>query len=453
MNENSKKKFVMKRIILKYLLTTFLIFFSGIIVLGQNGSSSTGTDQAEDVQCELELSNMAEFMKINLPDYAYSAWQKLFEHCPDASKNIYISGAKIFADKLRDVNNDQRKQELFDTLMMIYDRRIEYFGEEGYVMGRKGMDIIRYNEQEYDKAYEAFSHSAELLEEETNLSVLTGLVQTSSVMLKTEKISPAEFLNDYMTASAILEEKRKAGQNPAKLKRVSGTMDKILSNTRISDCDAIRSALADKINAPDVEGDFLRLSLDLLTVSGCENTEFFADVNEKLMEVDPSPDLAYQVARYNLKNDNYEKAAEYIKKAIDNESDPEQKALYEYQLAVVKLSKLDAPEEAKQLAMLAAEHKPGWGDPYFVAANAILEGVKNCNLEKFDRQAAYWLATDYAYRAKQEDPAVADKANELIGQYKTNYPSVEETFFRSLNQGDSFRIGCWINETTTVKVK
>lgn len=443
----------MKSIILKKLLTTCLIVFSGIIVLGQNGSTSDISNSSEEVQCELELSNMAEFMKIDLPAYAYSAWKKLFEHCPDASKNIYISGAKIYMDKLRKVEDPQRKQELFDTLMLIYDRRIEYFDEEGYVLGRKGMDIIRFNEEEYEKAYEAFSKSAELMGEETSLNVITGLMQTGSVMLKSEKITPAEFLADYMGASDILEQKRSAGQNPAKLNRVKTIMDRILSNTRISDCDAIENALTDKVNAPGVEGDFLRLSLDLLTVSGCDNTEFYATVNEKLMEVEPDPALAYEVAKYNLKIENFEKATEYLRKAIESEEDPEQKAMYEYQLAVVDLTKLGKPQAAKEMAMKAIEHKEGWGEPYFIAANAILEGVKDCNLEKFDKQAAYWLATDYVYRARQVDPKVEDRANELIAQYREYYPSVEETFFRSLKEGDKFQIGCWINETTTVKVK
>ncbi len=443
----------MKSVILKKLLTTYLIIFSGAIVLGQNGVSSNGSNSSEEVQCGLELSNMTEFMKIGLPDYAYSAWKKLFEHCPDASKNIYISGAKIYIGKLRRVEGPERKQQLFDTLMLIYDRRMEYFNDEGYVLGRKGIDIIRFNEQEYGKAYEAFSKSTEILKDETDLNVIAGLIQTSSVMLKSEMISPGQFLNDYMTASDILEQKKGTGQNPAKLKRVKTTLDNVLSNVRISDCDAIKNALADKVNAPGVDGDFLRLSLDLLTVSGCDNTSFFASVNEKLMEVEPDPALAYEVAKYSLKNDDFTKAAEYLRKAIESEEDSEQKALYEYQLAVVELTELGNPREAKEIAMRAIEHKEGWGDPYFIAANAILEGVKDCNLEKFDKQAAYWLATDYLNRAKQVDPKTEDRANELIARYRSHYPSVEDTFFRSLKEGDNFRIGCWINETTTVKVK
>ena len=436
---------------LKKFLTTCLIIFSGMIVTGQDDPASEA-NQGE-VQCELELSNMAEFMKIDLPEYAYAAWRLLFEHCPDASLNIYINGAKIYQKKVSEASDPKRKAELFDTLMLIYDRRIQYFGEEGYVLGRKGMDIIRLNEGEYEKAYTDFARSTELLGTETDLNVVTGLVQTGAVMFNSEKITANEFLNNYLIASEIITMKKAAGENPAKLMRVQKLLDNVITGTRIGDCQAIESSLKDKVHSPDVEGEELKLCLDLLTLSGCEGSQFFSDVNEKLMEVAPDPDLAYQVAKFNLKNENFEKAAEYLVKAIENEDDDQQKALYEYQLAVVKLTKLNSPIEAKNIAMSASAHKPGWGEPYFLIASALIDGIKNCDLEAFDKQAVYWLAVDYCVKAKNTDSQVTSQANELIAQYRTYFPSVEETFFRSLKEGDSYRIGCWINETTTVKAR
>jgi len=445
----------MKTIFLKKILTTYLFIFSGIVLLGQDNSNKSATEgqSEEDIQCEIELSNMTEFMKIDLPEYAFEAWKKLFVHCPDVSKNIYISGAKIYQNKLEKATDPNRQKEIFDTLMLIYDRRIQYFNEEAYVLGRKGMDIVRYNEKEYEQAYDVFRRSAELAGVETDLNVITGFLQTGTVMMKSEKISPIPFLDDFLTCSEIIEEKKAAGENPAKLSRVSKMLNGIISSTKINDCDAIRNAMSERVNDPAVEGDFLKICLDLLTLSGCENSEFFSDVNEKLMEVSPDPDLAYQVAKYNLKNDNFDKAAEFLNKAIEHENDNEQKALYEYQLAVIELTKLNHPVEAKRLAMSAAGHKESWGEPYFVAASSILEGSKICNLEDFDKQAVYWLAVDYCIKAKKVDPSVTDQANELIAQYKSHFPSVEETFFRSMNEGDTYVIGCWINESTTVKVK
>ena len=66
-------------------------------------------------------------------------------------------------------------------------------------------------------------------------------------------------------------------------------------------------------------------------------------------------------------------------------------------------------------------------------------------------KAVYWLAADYCNKAKKADPSCEQKANELLTNYKSNFPSVEDTFFRSLKEGDPYRLDCWINESTTVK--
>ena len=139
--------------------------------------------------------------------------------------------------------------------------------------------------------------------------------------------------------------------------------------------------------------------------------------------------------------------------AIKYEEDPNQKALYLHQMALVYLSKLSNPVKAREYAMEAIKNKPDWGEPYFIVASALIEGIKSCNVEKFDRQAIYWLAVDYCIKAKAVDPTVSAKANDLISQYKNGYPNVEETFFRSLKEGDNYSFGCWINESTRVKSK
>jgi len=46
---------------------------------------------------------------------------------------------------------------------------------------------------------------------------------------------------------------------------------------------------------------------------------------------------------------------------------------------------------------------------------------------------------------------VAEKANSLINDYSAYFPSVEDVFFNSLQEGQSYSIGGWINRTTTVR--
>ena len=38
----------------------------------------------------------------------------------------------------------EKRELLIDTLMMVYDWRIQNFGREGYVTGRKGIDFYKF---------------------------------------------------------------------------------------------------------------------------------------------------------------------------------------------------------------------------------------------------------------------------------------------------------------------
>jgi hypothetical protein len=110
-------------------------------------------------------------------------------------------------------------------------------------------------------------------------------------------------------------------------------------------------------------------------------------------------------------------------------------------------------KEAFDLAGEVITNKPGWGEPYLLKATAVVSGIRDCTTDNFERSAVNWLAVDYCLQAIQADPAAEQKAREQIAQYKSSYPSVEDTFFRSLKEGDTWSVGCWINTTTKVKMK
>ncbi len=122
------------RVIMKKIAFFFLfIGISGFSFLqGQNGSDiynnpNYGADSAARMDCANHLSTMSEFMKIDLYSYALSSWKVVFDECPASSKNIYLYGIKIYREYLLIEKDPERINQLVDTLMMVYDRRIEYF--------------------------------------------------------------------------------------------------------------------------------------------------------------------------------------------------------------------------------------------------------------------------------------------------------------------------------------
>ena len=53
--------------------------------------------------------------------------------------------------------------------------------------------------------------------------------------------------------------------------------------------------------------------------------------------------------------------------------------------------------------------------------------------------------------AKKVDPEQAGKANELIKHYSQLFPINEDVFMWTLKDGNTYKVGGWINENTTVR--
>ena len=72
---------------------------------------------------------------------------------------------------------------------------------------------------------------------------------------------------------------------------------------------------------------------------------------------------------------------------------------------------------------------------------------------EIESRAVYWAAVDKFVKAKNMDPSVAGRANSYISSYSQYFPSMETIFFNDYNEGQSFNVGGWIGETTTIRAK
>ena len=113
---------------------------------------------------------------------------------------------------------------------------------------------------------------------------------------------------------------------------------------------------------------------------------------------------------------------------------------------------IENPSEAVRYASEAAKLKPNWGDPFILMGSAFVAGNSSLG-EEFERRTAYWVAVDMFQKARQVDPTVSEKATGLINEYQAYFPTKEDLFFRSIEEGQSYRVGGWINRSTTARSK
>ena len=107
---------------------------------------------------------------------------------------------------------------------------------------------------------------------------------------------------------------------------------------------------------------------------------------------------------------------------------------------------------ARKYALEAAEDRPNWGEPFMLIGKLYASSGPLCGPGRgWDSQVVTWPAIDKFNYAKKIDPSVADEANEWARKYRQYMPKKEDIFFRQLKAGQSFKVGCWIQETTTIR--
>ncbi len=134
---------------------------------------------------------------------ALVAWRKIFNECPEHNEYTFANGPRLYHERIK---NDKENQLIYlDTLMMIYDDRIEYFGRREYVLGKKGVDLLKYNPSRFTEAYEMLKVSVDALGNSTNPTVIVSYFKSlDNVQRSTEEVTKQDVLDTYIVVSDII---------------------------------------------------------------------------------------------------------------------------------------------------------------------------------------------------------------------------------------------------------
>jgi tetratricopeptide (TPR) repeat protein len=106
---------------------------------------------------------------------------------------------------------------------------------------------------------------------------------------------------------------------------------------------------------------------------------------------------------------------------------------------------------AREAALKAIQARPNDGHAYILIGDLYAASAEECGSNDLTTNAVYWVAVDKYIEARRVDSSVADEANQRINIYKKYFPSLETIFFYGHAEGETYRVECWINETTTMR--
>lgn len=430
--------------------------FMGGFVKAQTLDSKFGLDSTKTIE---QASIYSEFVKQKNYKDALPAWRYVFKNAPKFQLNTYVRGEDI----IMNMYNKTKNPAYIDTLMIIYDQWIQYFGDhdrfgEGYALGKKGFSLYRLKGiGNIDAAKEAYGYlmkSYQMEGAKTHPYTVKMTFAVADELLKKNMITKDEYVDLYMKLNDYAEKGMATASEKTKelYEDVKTTVNSLFFNAGVADCATLVSFMQPKFEKSPNDLATLKDIASVLKRSECTDQPLFAQVAEKLYQQEPTAEAAYNLAILFLKRQEFDKTETYLQEAIDKGTDNAAKADYHFRLAQIKLSKKQFAE-AKRNALEALKLNPGMGSAYILIGNAYAAYSKNYGEDDFDHASVYWAAVDKFIKAKQVDPSVAEDADKLISAYSPHFPSKDEAFFRSVTPGVSVKIGDWINETTVARFR
>lgn len=434
------------------MLVLTLVFISSLALNAQN-TADYGSDPET---CKVKLSTYTEFFKQENYKDAYSSWRWCYINCPASTKNLYIHGPTILDYMIAQATDNEAKEKYIDTLLMIYDQRIQYYDEEGRVKGRKANDILKYRPDSTMQAYNLYLESMELMGNKTESSVLGYFTNVTIIFFKNGTLPKETVVENYANVSTIIEAQVAETEDSAKREKIielGAKIEEMFVNSGAADCDAIISIFAPKFEATPNDIDLLKKIAKLMEKTrnqDCLTTDLYAKVSEALYSAEKTPEAAHKIAKVYYLKSNYSKAEFYYLEAAKLQNDESLKADIYYELASLYLN-LKQYSKARDYARRALGVNSSYGKAYIVIAKCYAAGGSSCGENEIDKVAIYWVVVDQLVKAKNSDASIADDANDLIRKYTSYFPTREKLFWYSVSEGQSYTIGCWINETTTVR--
>ncbi len=410
------------------------------------------TNEEDSMTCVQNLSLYIEFFKQDNYADAIKGWREAATVCPKATESLWVNGIKIYQSMIEEEKDAAKKKAYVDSLAWAYDQRIEHFGKEGYVLGRKGSDLLKYGKDD-QAAYDALNKSLELqgLEMEPGASIY--LYKSAYDLYKDDKVEKQVLFDFYNSLSEVVDHNMTT-QTDARMKgayqQAMDNIDKMFSS--VAECPDLVEIYGPKLEAMPNDEKVLRQILKIFDKRDCTDEDIYQNAAVNLYAIEPSATAAYAIANGYAKKKDLSNALEYYLKAAEQAEDDDTKGKALTKAANTSLL-LGRYVKAKSLANQLLAMNPNNGEAYIIIGDAYAKGRGECGDNECTSRAAYWAAVDKYARAKSVDPSVAEVAQARINTYSGQFPKKEDCFFHGINEGTSFTFDCWIGETTTVRTR
>ncbi len=408
----------------------------------------------DSAKCVRNLSIYVEYYRQRNYGMAVEPWRWVYENCPAARQNTYIHGANLIKYLYSNENDPVRREMYVDSLMQLYDKRIKYFNKEGSVLGRKAADLYTFRPNNVLEIYEISEKSITLEGNESSADVILINFHSLSNLVDAGAKDVEEIVKAFDRAMNIIDHNIAAnGKKVESYNVAKNNIDAMF--TPYASCENITNIYKPRFDNNPKDVELLEKIIEMLDKSGCTDEKLFYDATLSLHEINPTAESAFLMGKMEQESGNYNRAVDFFEQALPLYENEEEKFSAYMRLVEILFRKQKKYSEARSYALKAADARPNDGRPYLLIAEMYADSAKQCGDNEFTEKVAYWAAVDKAFYAKKidDDSAVADRADVLIDAWSKHFPTKENIFFYGFDEGESYTVKCWINETTRIRAR
>ena len=438
-----------------------LISFAAMVICSANLSAQNPNDKygPNSAECLKYISYYEEYYKQKNYDSAIPNWRKAYELCPVTSRYKILQDGTTLMRYLIKKNelNPSYKEKLVDSLMVIYQKRIEFWPKyKTNTLNYYAADLYNYLQDKPEELYKGLTEVIDQLGSKTEMKTFPLYMNVTCNLYKEGKIESEEVFAVYEKTIKYLEGVNTDG-NEIKQRLVEKTtsdIDAIFGASGVADTDNLVAIYTPKFEADPANVDLAKsIASKLAKVEGGTDTDLFINTMTVWYDNEPSATSAYMLYKLNSSRGDIQNAYKYLEEAINSaDSDPEADAGYYFELAAFAF-KNGNNVKAIDSASKAIESSDTFDGKAYMLMGTIWGSIV-CPGNEIEQRAKYWVATDYMQKAKNADPSLAADCNNYINQYRVYYPQTAEAFMYDLTDGQSYTVSCaGMRAVTTVRTQ
>jgi len=461
----------------KILGTLALLSFVVISVQGQQKGWKWPEDSATKVKA-IEM-NVIQSDAVKMGDFktAIPALKWLFANAPDLNKSIYINGAKAYEGLAKDAQKEEKdantalkgatdkdpaetllaekaalREAYADTLLTMYDLRIQHFGDKPNVLNRKVFKAYKYFINDYDKSeliLEMFDEAFDIGGTKIPDANFIAYMNVIKLNAKLKKINEEDILNRYDKLSSVMEAKMVANnekkRSNEKIIKYKGMVDTILTEIVDINCEFVETNMGPKFDENPEDLKLVKRMFSFMLAGKCTDSPLFLSVAKQMQKLVPDYGICKVVASKCAANKDYTSAISYYNEALTLTDDGIKKSeIYVSQAKVYGAQHNKAKARAMYSYAIAAD--PTNREAYTGIGDLYYHSFKECKEEQdMVKDRLVFIAAYNEYKKAGNTKKMASA--------KEQFPSKEDVFNGNYEVGQTLSIGCWINKSISLQTR